>query len=548
MREIFLNSEPLLLFCVIGLGYIIGQIKIKGFSLGIAGVLFVGLLFGGWRPDGAPPLKIAREISEVGLILFVYVVGLSSGAGFFATFRRRGLRFNLAVVTALICGAIITFIGGKLLKLPVDLVAGVYCGGLTNTPALAAVTELAKDVAGVNPSNPAVGYSITYPFGVIGGLLAFHLFFRLLRRNYAEEQTKGASGGGEATNLVVKNFVVQNPQLFERAIGELEVREKTGLIISRVRHNDKIIVPTKYTVLHKGDVVVAVGKPEDIERAVSYFGAESSERLEFLSCETIDVRRILVSRRDIVGKTIGELELDRKYNAQITRLRRADIELVPSSDTILEWGDSLMVVMPREKVSEVIKFFGDSLRGIAEINYTALTLGISCGVLLGMIPLPVPGGKTISLGFAGGPLIMGLILGRLSRTGPLLWSIPFGASQVLSHIGLLFFLAGIGVRAGGDFFTALSSTGAKLFLLGVLTTSVTTLLSLWLLRVYARATVVQALGATSGMQTQPATMACAFDLTRSNETYIAYATTYPISMISKIILAQLLFIFGQNLL
>ncbi len=547
LRQLFLESEPLLLFSVIGLGYIIGQIKIRGFSLGIAAVLFVGLLFGGWRSPDAPPLTIAREISEVGLILFVYVVGLTSGAGFFSSFRKRGIRFNTAVFIALLIGTLITFIGGWLLSLPFGQISGVFCGGLTNTPALAAVTEIVKHTEGANPSDPAVGYSVAYPYGVIGGILAFHIFFNIFgKRPEKRAAREEVVSEEETSDLIAKNFEVRNPDLFNRPIGELGVREKTGVIISRVRHGDKVIVPTKYTILHEGDIVVTVGTLRDIDKARDYFGSESSEHPE-LSKESIDIFRILMSRRDLVGRKIEELELDRKFNAQITRIRRADIEIVPYPEMALEIGDRLMIVMPVERAGEVTKFFGDSVRGLSELDYTALTLGITMGVLLGMIRVSLPGGNTISLGFAGGPLLVGLILGRLSRTGPLLWSIPLESSQTLSHIGLLFFLAGVGVRAGGDFFSALSTTGGKLFVLGIMTTTVTTILTLLLLRFYAHANAIQALGATSGMQTQPATLACAYDITKSYETYIGYATTYPVAMISKILLAQLIFIFGQNM-
>jgi len=546
LRQIFLQSEPLLLFMVIGIGYLIGKIRYRGFSLGIAAVLFVGLFFGGWQPRGAQPLVIAKEVSEVGLVLFVYVVGLTSGAGFFDSFRRRGLRFNLAIVLALLCGALFTFAVGLLMRLPFGQIAGVFCGSMTNTPALAALTESITRSGVSNPADAAVGYSVAYPFGVICGIVFFNYFFRIYR-DMPRERRAAAEAAARTPKLTVRNFEITNPALFNRAIGELAVRQKAGVMISRIRHGERVFVPNKYTILQNGDVVVAVGTPDDIEKAKDYFGAESDEHLEVYRSE-IDMRRILVSSRDVVGKTIGELGLDRKFSAQITRLRRADVEIVAAPEMTLEIGDRLIVVMPVENSEAVAKFFGDSVRGLAEIDYTALTLGISLGVIVGMIPIPMPGGNTFSLGFAGGPLIVGLILGRISRSGPFVWSIPLEVSQALSHVGLLFFLAGVGVRAGGAFFSALSTTGWKLFLLGAGTTSISTLISLFLVYYFAHGTAVQAMGATSGMQTQPATLACAHDLSKSSETYIAYATTYPVAMIGKIILAQLIFIIGQGLI
>jgi len=544
VRELLQKSEPLLLFFVIGLGYVIGKIRFKGMSLGISAVLFVGILMGGWRPEGSAPLAIAQEISEVGLILFVYIVGITSGAGFFNSFRKRGVRFNLAVLIALIFGAFFTFIAGWLMKLPFGQIAGVYCGGLTNTPALAAVTEIMKKSGDANPSDAAVGYSVAYPYGVICGILAFHLFFHLFRKT--EQKGSPVSEETASPEPVVRNFQITNPELFGRTIGELQVRDKTGVLISRLRHGKDVIIPNKYTVLHEGDVLVALGSPDDMLRAGEYFGSESAERIED-SRREIDVRRILVSRRDLVGKSIGELGLHRKFNAQITRIRRADVEIVASPDMTLELGDRLMVVLPVDRANEVTRFFGDSVRSLAELDFTAFMIGISLGVLIGMIPIPLPGGHIFSLGFAGGSLIVGLILGRLSRTGPFVWSIPLEMSQALSRLGILFFLAGVGIKSGGAFFQAMSSVGLRIFLLGIGTTTLTTLLTLILIRWYAHGSVVQSLGATSGMQTQPATLACAYELTKSGETYVAYATTYPIAMIGKIILAQLIFLIGKNL-
>jgi putative transport protein len=543
LREVLAQSESLLLFVVIALGFLLGEIRWGSFRLGVSGVLFAGLVFGAWRAGDSAPLSIAPQISQVGLILFVYAVGLTSGPGFFNSFRRRGVHYNLAVIVALVIGAGLTWGAGKLLGLSLGHIVGVFCGGLTNTPALAAATELAKELGHQDPTAPAVGYSMAYPFGVLGGIIAFELFVRAYRPAFQRERAEAAAVAATGVKPVTGNFEVRNPALFGQAIGALRIHEEAGVIVSRHRHGESLTIPTKYTVLHEGDVVVAVGNAESLARAEAYFGARSGEHLEHVN-DRIAMRRVLVSSRALAGKTIGELELDRRFNAQITRLRRADIDFVPGDDTPLELGDRLRVVMPLEKSQAVSAYFGDSERSIAELDYTALTLGISLGVLLGMVPIPLPGGAHMALGFAGGPLIAGLFLGRQGRTGPLLWSIPLESNQAIRHIGLLFFLAGVGVMAGDKFLETLSGSGLQLIGLGMLTTSVTTVLTLLLLRHWAGATVTSAVGATSGMQTQPATLAKAFELSQSDETYVAYATTYPVAMVGKILLAQLLLLFG----
>jgi putative transport protein len=546
LRELLVRSEPLLLFSVVGLGFLVGQIQWRNFSLGVAGVLFVGLAFGMWRPQGAPPFEISHAITEIGLILFVYAVGLTTGPGFFDSFRQRGLPFNTVIVVGLVAGAAVAVLLGRGMSLPPGQIAGIYCGGLTNTPALAAVTELLGKIDPAHAADATVGYSIAYPFGVFGALMGFQILAWMRRAPLEAERAKAAAEAHGAGKLVSRNFEIRNPELFDKAIGEVQVWHQTNLIISRLRHDGEVIVPNRYSRLREGDVIVAVGAQADIDRATDYFGAESKEHLE-LSREHIEMRRILVSRRELAGKTCTELDLDRRFGAQITRLRRADVEMAPRPQTVIELGDRLRVVMPRDKIAEVSRFFGDSERHLAELDYTAITLGISLGVLVGMVPISIPGGSSLSLGFAGGPLLVGLILGKVGRTGPVVWSIPLEANQTLRHIGLLFFLAGVGVTAGGRFGEAIHGSGLQLLLLGALVTSVTGAIVMVGLRLFGHATLISTLGATSGMQTQPATLARAHEMTGSDEVFVAYATTYPVAMVGKILLAQLIVVICRTM-
>lgn len=545
LREILVQSEPLLLFVVIGLGYLVGQAKWRGFGLGVSGVLFVGLAFGAWEAEGQPPLAVEPLVREVGLILFVYAVGLTSGPGFFAALRQHGLRFNLAIVVALLAGAGAALGLGLGLGLAPGLIAGAYCGGLTNTPALAATTELLRHMAGEAAMQPTLGYSLTYPYGVLGGLLGLQLFALATRRHFVAE--KAASQEAAAAKVLARNFQVTNPALFGKSLAELAIHESRGLVLSRVRHGDAVFVPTRDTRLHQGDVVVAVGREEDLDQAEEYFGRRSSEELERLRAP-VDMRRILMSNKKLVGKTVASLNIDRRFNAQITRIRRADIDFTPPPHLRLDLGDRLRVVAPRDRIADVSAFFGDSEKHVADLDYTALTLGISLGVLVGMIPIPVPGSGSITLGFAGGPLLVALILGRLGRTGRIVWSIPLESNLALRHLGLLFFLAGVGVTAGSRFEEALAGSGWQLLLVGLVITTLTTFLALFLLRVAARGTVIGTMGATTGMQTQPATLARAHEMTGSEEVYTAYATVYPVAMVGKILIAQLIVIAGYLLL
>lgn len=545
IKSLLQNNEILVLFLVIGLGYLIGHIKIKGINFGVAAVLFVGILIGAWLSHDMPnPLQITPQIKNLGLILFVYVIGINSANGFFASFKKRGIKYNIIVVLVLLFTTIIAFVLGFLLKINPAAMAGVFCGGLTNTPALGALSQLITKINTNEINNVTIGYSIAYPFSVLIGLVLINIFYNLFK-SYNKNNLKNNSTISTNT-LVTQNFIITNSQIFEKTIGELCVRQTSGVIISRVKHNDSIVVPTKYTVLHKGDIVVTVGNKEDMIKAEKFFGKISSDHPEYIR-DKIDYRRIIVSNKALVGKKIEDLELDIKFNAQIVRLKRADVEIVPEVSTVLELGDRLRVVMPVDKIEAISKFFGDSIKGVAELDYTAIMLGIALGVFIGMIPIKITNNIEVSLGLAGGSLISGLILGRLMRTGPFTWSIPLEASQALSDLGILLFLAAVGISAGPSFWTLLSHDGYKLILLGIIITTVALTLTLISIYLINKDSVADSLGVASSVQTQPATLSCAYDITKSNNVFVAYATVYPISMLGKIILAQILYILASYL-
>ena len=528
-------SELLLLFTVVVTGLALGRISYHGFKLGVAGVLFSGLALGAFLSIPGAELRLAPQLRDLGLVLFVYLVGLASGPGFFTAWHRDGKRINSVVVLALIVGWVTALSGGAWLELDRGFVAGVLSGALTNTPALAAASERLQGTA--LAGHPAVGYSITYPFGVLGALAIFRILARVRRSALAEEKARQ----DKVVNPPLRsgNFEISNPEVAGKSIGELRVRDEVGVVVSRWNREGVTQVPTKYTVLARGDVVTAVGTPEALARAESYFGARSDRQLETYR-EQVDMRRILVSRRDLVGRTLAELDLQRRFNAQVTRVRRADLDLLPSADMRLALGDRLRVVAPRSRLPELAAFFGDSEKALAEIDFVALASGILAGLVLARLPLPAPSGH-LELGIAGGPLLVALVLGRLGRSGPLVWSVPYEANVALREMGLLLFLSGVGVGAGTALRSIDAPSGVAMLGLGALVTVVTSLTVLVLAPVFAGSSVVGTMGTTSGMQTQPATLAAAYELSgRSDEVYVSYALVYPVAMIGKILLAQLI--------
>ncbi len=535
VADFLAQNELFLLFAVIFGGVLLARLQVFGVRLGLAGVLFAGLGLTAWLGDDKRPLVIAPEIKEFGLVLFVYCVGLTSGPGFFSAFRTRGVKLNLAIAISLVLGAVIAVLGGHLLGLSRGLIAGVFCGSLTNTPALGAATEVLSGKSGA--LEPVLGYSVTYPFGVLGALLCFRLFLFVQRRRLESERASLAPSS--KTFIENASCLVTRSEVIEHSIGELEIRDKIGVIVSRVLRHGEQIVPTKYTVLKEGDILGVVGTRAAIRRAIPFFG-EPSHIHPDANHESVDMRRILVSNRRLAGCTIKELGLERKFNAQVTRLRRADVDLVPSPEFQIEPGDRLRVVAPRTRMAELAKFFGDSERELADIDFIGLTLGLCAGLVLAKLPISLFG-ATVTLGVAGGPLLVALIVGRLGRTGEVTWSLPYETNRALRELGLLLFLAGVGVSAGSGLNQLAGSEGLLLFALGAAVTVITTTSALLLARLWAKEGTIASMGASSGMQTQPATLASAFELSgKSEEVYVAYAVVYPVAMIGKILLAQLI--------
>jgi putative transport protein len=526
------RHELLLLFVVILAGLVLGRVEFRGTRLGLVGVLFSGLAFGAaLQPElgaGTTALK------EFGLVVFVYCIGLTSAPGLFSAWQRGGLRLNAVVVTALGCAAATAVLGGRLLGLDRGLIAGVFCGAMTNTPALGAAAERLAGTA--LAQQPVLGYSVTYPLGVLGALISVRAFAAARRKQLGAELKSLAQG---QVQILSTNIDVTRADVIERSLGELRVRDVVGVVVSRLRRNGEVIVPTKYTVLRGGDVLTVEGAETAIATAVAFFGARSHEHFE-AQLDRVDMRRILVSHQALVGVSLGDLELDRRFNAQVTRLRRADVDIVPSDELRLQRGDRLRVVAPVGRLAEISLYLGDSERELAEVDYVALALGVFLGLLLAKVPLPI-GRTSLELGSAGGPLIVALLLGKLGRTGRLVWAMPYEANLVLRELGLLLFMAGVGIAAGGHLTDVMSREGLLLLSLGAVVTLLAAAVALGLAHTWGGAGVTSSLGVTTGMQTQPATLSAAFELCgRSEETYVAYALVYPTAMIGKILLAQLI--------
>jgi putative transport protein len=293
------------------------------------------------------------------------------------------------------------------------------------------------------------------------------------------------------------------------------------------------------TVFQRGDIVTAVCRNKTHDQLLALFGEVSEEALESERGE-LDYRRIEVSNKGIVGRKIKELNFPGRFGATITRLRRGDVDFVPSGDTVIEHGDRVRVLTHRSDINLLTQYFGDSIRSGSEADFFSVSLGIVLGALVGLLPVPLPGGNSFSLGFAGGPLIVGLILGRIQRTGPIIWGMPFSANLTLRQIGLVLFLAGVGTKAGDGFVRTLAEGGWRIAGIGALVTTVSTALALTLGVKLMKLSTPQVMGFVSGFQTQPACLAYASKKTSTNAADVWYSAVYPVAMITKIVLAQLL--------
>lgn len=540
MIRLLADNPLLLLFLVSAAGFLVGRLRIGGFHLGVAAVLFVGLAAGAVDPA----LQLPEFVPAFGLALFVYTVGLTSGPGFFASLRRRGLRDAGLAAGALLVAAALAALAARLAGLRGAAVAGIFAGATTSTPALASALEVIKSAPEAArealASGAVVGYSVTYPLGVLGTLGAIGLLERLFRVDpdaEAQSRRDAGAGGQRLTNVTVR---VTRDEALGAPAGEIRRRHGLHVLFGRMRRGEQLAIVTDATVFERGDLVGVIGGEGDARAAALLLGEATIEHLEF-DRSHIDFRRMFVSRPGVTERPLRALGLPERFGAIITRVRRGDVELLPDEQTELELGDRVRVVAPRERMEAVARYLGDSFKAISEIDVITFSLGIALGLLLGAAPIPLPGGAPLKLGFAGGPLLAGLVLGRVGRTGPLVWTLPFSANLTLRQLGVVMFLAGVGTRSGYSFARTLQQGGAATLIgTGALITAVVALGTLIVGHRLLRIPMGTLTGMLAGIQTQPAVLAFSLEQARSDAPNTGYASVYPVATLVKIVAAQLL--------
>ncbi len=527
--DVFAKDSVLLVFSVMAVAAAIGAIKLKSVALGPAAALFAGLGVGAIDKSlsGANGLSVLREL---GLVLFTYTLGIAAGPAFFAGLRRGGAA-AAAVTVGLIGGlAGACALAAHILDLPAADRAGLFAGSTTNTPALQAATDALAH------GNPVVAYSLTYPTAVIAMLIISTLL--LGRRLPLPAKVTPPPPAPRAERIVSWTVLVKADAL--PSIVELGTRyPKLGF--SRIEHDGALTIASGDDRLVPGDAIVVIGPEAAVSAFCQAVGERAARHLP-LDRSVLDFRRIVVSDRRMAGRSLDELDLIGRYGVTITRVRRGDDDLIAHGELQLQLGDRVRAVGPSASIIAVAGLLGDSERRLAEVDPIGFAVGIAAGLLLGTLAVPLPGGVHLKLGPGGGPLIVGLVLGFLSRTGRVTWQIAHGANVVLRQLGILMFLACAGLGSGTAFADAVvTRRGLELIGAGLVVSILFAGAIPLATELLLRRNILDSAGMLAGIETQPAALAYINERTAGdNRVNQAYALVFPVAMIAKIIIVQFL--------
>lgn len=545
MSDIALTVSILALVAVVGL--FIGNVKFRGIGLGIGGVLFGGIIVGHFVSQAGMTLSsdMLHVIQEFGLILFVYTIGIQVGPGFFASLRVSGLRLNLFAVLIVIIGGLVTAILHKLFDIPLPVVLGIFPGAVTNTPALGAGQQILRDLGTPMEMVDQMGmsYAMAYPFGICGILFTMwmlRVIFRVIVETEAQQHESSRTNGGALIRTI--NIRVENPNLHDLAIKDVPILNGDKIICSRLKREETLKVPSPDTIIQLGDLLHLVGQPADLHNAQLVIGQEVDTSLSTKGTD-LRVERVVVTNENVLGKRIRDLHFKERYDVVISRLNRAGVELVASGDISLQFGDILNLVGRPSAIDAVANVLGNAQQKLQQVQMLPVFIGIGLGVLLGSIPVFVPGfPAALKLGLAGGPLIMALILGRIGSIGKLYWFMPPSANLALRELGIVLFLSVVGLKSGGDFVnTLVNGEGLSWIGYGALITAVPLITVGILARMLAKMNYLTMCGMLAGSMTDPPALAFANNLhPTSGAAALSYATVYPLVMFLRIITPQLL--------
>jgi putative transport protein len=518
-RNIIATQPILAIFLAIGVGYLVGQINLGGFSLGVGAVLFVGLAIGAFSPKAS----ITGPIGLTGLIMFLYGIGILYGRQFFEGMTgAAGIKYNLLALVAVVAGLIVALALGQAFGVKLGHTLGIFAGSMTSTATLQAALDVMKN------SEPSIGYSVAYPFGVIGPILCIYFMTRQVQPKFPPK---------------AQRFHMAEVSLGEKCVGRtLEDIEKdlpSGVQVTMVRKQHQNLIPSPDILLASGDGLMIVADSEEaIAETAARLGKLESGRI-VKDRSALDYIRVFVGKASMVGVPLSQLPLPAGFPSHLLHVRRYDMDLVPSPDLMLEFGDRVGVLVQPDRKEDIRRHFGDSVKASAEFSYVSLGLGMVLGVLLGLIPIPIPGVGTVTLGIGGGPLIVALIVGKLRRTGPLLWVMPLPANIVLRNFGLAVFLAAVGINAGAPFVRTVSQTGATMLLIGAAVLLTTVIIVLLVGYYLLKVPYDDLVGVASGATGNPSILVYSTRMAPTERPDIGYAMIFPSMTIVKVIAVQI---------
>ncbi len=540
-------AHSVLLFAlVMACGILFGKIKIFGISLGITFVLFFGILAGHFG------LKINHEVlhfmKEFGLILFVYSVGLQVGPGFFSSFKKGGIQLNMLAAGIVFLGVCTTVTIHFITGIPMQTMVGILSGAVTNTPGLGAAQQAYVDTHnGVGDPTIAMGYAVAYPLGVVGIIISIISLRYIFKVNFGKEyENLQLASGQNKQSIELNSLEIKNPAIFGKTIKELSSLVESRFIVSRVLHKEdqKVEVASSNTVLREGDRIYVATSPENTEKIIAFIGAKID--MDKSEWETLDKqlvsRRILITKSNINGKSLGQLNLRSNFGVNITRVNRSGVDLIAESRLQLQIGDRVTVVGDENSIKGVEKVLGNQLKRLNEPNLIPIFIGIALGVLVGSIPFAFPGiPQPVKLGLAGGPLIVAILMSVFGPKYKLVTYTTMSANLMLREIGICFFLACVGLGAGEGFVdTIVNKGGINWVGLGVIITMVPLLIIGIIGRSVFKLNYFTLMGLLSGSMTDPPALAFSNATAGNDAPAVSYASVYPLTMFLRVLSAQLL--------
>jgi putative transport protein len=528
VNQLLLDQPLIALFAIIASGLLFGSFTIKGINLGSSGVLFTALL------AGHLGYSIPGGIGTLGLVLFVYCVGIGAGGRFFASVAREGATLGKLALVIVATGGAITWAGAKLLDLPVDLATGIFAGALTSTPALAAATESLTDAA----SGVSIGYGIAYPFGVIGVVLFVQLLPRLLKHDLDKIAAEHEAEDNTDVRVITVLVEVTNQNLVGKKIAEAGISNLNACRVSRIFKEGQLIPLSYSDEFSQGQLLLLVGLNKEITIAIDTLGHRSDRHL--LKDVENERQNLLVTEHKIAGKSIRELASLKHYGVVITRITRGGLTFVPNTATLIEAHDNLTTVGRTEDLKVFAKAIGHHSTAIDSTDLLSLSVGLTLGIVAGLIPIGLPGSTPITLGLAGGPLLVALLLGHFGKVGRIVGHIPRPTRLLLQDLGLVFFLANAGVEGGVSLVATVQQYGITLFGLGMLVSVVPLILAWPLARKLFKLDPLQALGGICGGMTSTPALGAITAKTDSQVPVISYVSAYPVALIVMILITKIL--------